>query len=106
MIRRPPRSTLFPYTTLFRSRRAPLSVQRTGSGIRLVAAGESAGEVPGGSGPEALAGLPIRPPALTLTAFTRLCLADPFVHGVGGGRYDRLTHAVIRAYLGLQPPAY
>src|SRR2546430_11168539 len=24
MIRRPPRSTLFPYTTLFRSRRAPL----------------------------------------------------------------------------------
>src|SRR5689334_25171208 len=26
MIRRPPRSTLFPYTTLFRSRRAALSV--------------------------------------------------------------------------------
>src|SRR3712207_8751437 len=25
MIRRPPRSTLFPYTTLFRSRRAPLA---------------------------------------------------------------------------------
>src|SRR5260370_2870258 len=27
MIRRPPRSTLFPYTTLFRSRRDPLSEQ-------------------------------------------------------------------------------
>src|SRR3712207_8184451 len=27
MIRRPPRSTLFPYTTLFRSRRIPLSRQ-------------------------------------------------------------------------------
>src|SRR3712207_8725868 len=26
MIRRPPRSTLFPYTTLFRSRRAPRSL--------------------------------------------------------------------------------
>src|SRR5436189_4385041 len=28
MIRRPPRSTLFPYTTLFRSRRAPLPEPR------------------------------------------------------------------------------
>src|SRR2546422_6944864 len=27
MIRRPPRSTLFPYTTLFRSHRAPLRAQ-------------------------------------------------------------------------------
>src|SRR2546425_13280871 len=31
MIRRPPRSTLFPYTTLFRSRRCPRS-RRGGSG--------------------------------------------------------------------------
>src|SRR3712207_7876313 len=29
MIRRPPRSTLFPYTTLFRSRLAQLQVRRT-----------------------------------------------------------------------------
>src|SRR2546422_3271491 len=28
MIRRPPRSTLFPYTTLFRSRRAPYAEHR------------------------------------------------------------------------------
>src|SRR3712207_8696504 len=28
MIRRPPRSTLFPYTTLFRSRHAPAAAQR------------------------------------------------------------------------------
>src|SRR2546422_2509136 len=95
-----------PFWIIRDGRRAPLSVQRTGSGIRLVAAGESAGEVPGGSGPEALAGLPIRPRALTLTAFTRLCLADLFVHGVGGGRYDRVTDAVIREYFGLEPPAY
>src|SRR2546422_2629363 len=33
MIRRPPRSTLFPYTTLFRSRRAdPLRPRNTGHG--------------------------------------------------------------------------
>src|SRR5688572_33370268 len=30
MIRRPPRSTLFPYTTLFRSRRVSISVGRVG----------------------------------------------------------------------------
>src|SRR5262245_62943125 len=33
MIRRPPRSTLFPYTTLFRSRRA--CPARTGAGAHL-----------------------------------------------------------------------
>src|SRR5256885_12148261 len=32
MIRRPPRSTLFPYTTLFRSRCHPLRVGNRGSG--------------------------------------------------------------------------
>src|SRR2546430_11304926 len=36
MIRRPPRSTLFPYTTLFRS--APRSHARAGSGIRATRA--------------------------------------------------------------------
>src|SRR3989442_6142915 len=34
MIRRPPRSTLFPYTTLFRS----LAITRSGAGWRVVAA--------------------------------------------------------------------
>src|SRR5258706_1994045 len=32
MIRRPPRSTLFPYTTLFRSRRAAVDIVVDGSG--------------------------------------------------------------------------
>src|SRR2546425_11714422 len=34
MIRRPPRSTLFPYTTLFRSLRSGISVLRRGRGAR------------------------------------------------------------------------
>src|SRR3712207_8587800 len=38
MIRRPPRSTLFPYTTLFRSRRG-LAVRRPGSPVRARAPG-------------------------------------------------------------------
>src|SRR2546430_12015656 len=39
MIRRPPRSTLFPYTTLFRSPRGHGS--STGAGIRIVFSGVS-----------------------------------------------------------------
>src|SRR6266496_6253637 len=34
MIRRPPRSTLFPYTTLFRSAGPPAADQGPGSGLR------------------------------------------------------------------------
>src|SRR3989441_12974651 len=39
MIRRPPRSTLFPYTTLFRSRR-PLVHPVLGAGLRLRPVGD------------------------------------------------------------------
>src|SRR2546421_7276626 len=46
MIRRPPRSTLFPYTTLFRSRRAARRVQQGGRRRRLAA---HAGALPAAS---------------------------------------------------------
>src|SRR3712207_7080819 len=36
MIRRPPRSTLFPYTTLFRSRHPPRPARRGPRGLRAV----------------------------------------------------------------------
>src|SRR3712207_7818917 len=39
MIRRPPRSTLFPYTTLFRSAVPPLRRRRGGAAGRLAALG-------------------------------------------------------------------
>src|SRR3712207_8248978 len=38
MIRRPPRSTLFPYTTLFRSTLVPFLVLETGSTAAFIAA--------------------------------------------------------------------
>src|SRR3712207_8066334 len=44
MIRRPPRSTLFPYTTLFRSARVREAEQRTEDGAALVHAPEGIGE--------------------------------------------------------------
>ncbi|MCE5203574.1 MAG: hypothetical protein LLG24_05105, partial [Actinomycetia bacterium] len=52
------------------------------------------------------AGLPIAPRALTLTLFERLFVADLFIHGVGGGRYDQVTDAVIASYLGIEPPHF
>jgi hypothetical protein len=48
----------------------------------------------------------LRPRALTLTLFARVCLGDFFVHGIGGGKYDEVTDTIIRDYFGLEPPAY
>jgi hypothetical protein len=48
----------------------------------------------------------IRPRALTLTLFARLILGDFFIHGIGGGKYDEATDAIIRDYFGIEPPAY
>src|SRR3712207_8306800 len=57
MIRRPPRSTLFPYTTLFRSRGYDVANARhrreraaAGADLRADDRGEVAGEVRGGGG--------------------------------------------------------
>jgi hypothetical protein len=46
------------------------------------------------------------PRALTLTLFLRLCACDFFFHGVGGGKYDEVTDAIIADYFGLEPPAF
>jgi hypothetical protein len=48
----------------------------------------------------------VRPRALTLTLFARLCLGDFFLHGIGGGKYDELTDSLIRHYFGIEPPRY
>jgi hypothetical protein len=48
----------------------------------------------------------IRTRALTTTLFTRLYLADVFMHGLGGGKYDEVTDDLIRAFVGIEPPQY
>ena len=50
--------------------------------------------------------LQLRPRALTLTIFARLFLADYFVHGIGGARYDRVADEFIRQYYQTEPPAF
>jgi hypothetical protein len=51
-------------------------------------------------------GFSIRSRALTNTLFARLFLADLFVHGIGGGKYDELTDEIIRRFYGIEPPHY
>jgi hypothetical protein len=51
-------------------------------------------------------GLRIRPRALMTTLFLRCFVADLFVHGIGGGVYDRLTDDIIRQFFGMEPPEY
>jgi hypothetical protein len=48
----------------------------------------------------------LSPRALTLTTFIRMLIADNFVHGIGGGRYDQVSDAIIRDYFKLEPPAF
>lgn len=51
-------------------------------------------------------GVTLAPKAITLTLFARLFLSDFFIHGTGGGRYDRVTDAVISAYYDVEPPRF
>jgi hypothetical protein len=51
-------------------------------------------------------GLKVRSRALTNTIYARLFLADLFVHGIGGGKYDELTDDLIGRFYECDPPAY
>jgi hypothetical protein len=51
-------------------------------------------------------GYKLRTRALTTTMMARLLVGDVFIHGVGGGNYDRITDAIIRSFLRIEPPAY
>lgn len=48
----------------------------------------------------------LAPRALTLTMFLRLFVADQFVHGIGGGRYDQVLDLLIADYFGIAPPKF
>ncbi len=95
-----------PFWILHEGRRRSCYAQPRSGGWQLWAGDTPVGVLPGTGEHRVLEGLAIRPRALTLTAFTRLFVADLFVHGVGGGRYDRVTDEVIREYFGIEPPRY
>lgn len=47
------------------------------------------------------AGWQLRPRALMLSAFTRMFLADLFIHGIGGAKYDEMTEDFMRRMFGV-----
>jgi hypothetical protein len=98
-----------PFWIVRGGRRVSLFVQRDGDRLQLRTPADALLDLPAGpAGVEALraSGVRIRPKALTLTMFARLCLGDLFIHGVGGGRYDRATDVVIGEVFGCAPPPY
>ena len=50
--------------------------------------------------------LSITPRAITLTMYFRMLLADLFIHGIGGGRYDQVTDEVVGRFFGFQLPPF
>lgn len=53
----------------------------------------------------ALDGVLLRPRALITTMFVRLVISDLFMHGIGGGKYDQMTDAIIARFFDVPPPA-
>ena len=52
------------------------------------------------------AGWRLRSRALTTTLFARMFLADLFLHGIGGAKYDEMTDQLLARFYGLTPPAF
>lgn len=46
-------------------------------------------------------GIRLRTRALTTTLFARLFLADHFIHGIGGSKYDEITDRIMTRFYGL-----
>jgi hypothetical protein len=51
-------------------------------------------------------GIRLRARALTTTLFSRLCLADLFVHGIGGAKYDEMTDRILARFFGVPAPGF
>jgi hypothetical protein len=48
-------------------------------------------------------GVKVRSRALITTLWSRLVLSDLFLHGIGGGKYDQVTDALIAEFFELEP---
>ncbi|MFQ5591094.1 MAG: hypothetical protein ACE5HE_08030 [Phycisphaerae bacterium] len=93
--------------------RRRLVVGRRGNSLHLFAGESEIGvvDVCGSFSSEDLAaglaslnGWQLRPRALMLTIWARLLLADLFIHGIGGAKYDRISDAIIADYFGITAP--
>jgi len=51
-------------------------------------------------------GIKLRSRALTTTLFARIYLADLFLHGIGGAKYDEITDELMTRFFGVTAPQY
>ncbi|MCH2113962.1 MAG: hypothetical protein MK171_03480 [Pirellulales bacterium] len=51
-------------------------------------------------------GTKIRTRALTTTLYARLLLADLFIHGIGGSKYDQVTDTISERFFDVRLPSY
>ncbi|MEZ6123496.1 MAG: hypothetical protein R3C49_10010 [Planctomycetaceae bacterium] len=94
-----------------RGTRQVLEVQVDGNVTRLLANGRTVDTFTDSIAddslePMMLQNLQIVPRGALITAFLRLLFSDLFVHGTGGGRYDRFTDEFIRSWWNTEPPAF
>jgi hypothetical protein len=93
--------------------RRRLFVSWAGDSLRLFAGADEIGTLPRSAlkpcedleaAIAGLGGWEFRPRALTLTIWARLLLADLFIHGIGGAKYDRISDVIMADYYGVTPP--
>ncbi|MEQ9409155.1 MAG: hypothetical protein RIK87_15575 [Fuerstiella sp.] len=94
-----------------RERRHVLEAQTEGNITRLIANGRTVDTFTGNITAESLEPLLLQnvqivPRGAMITAVLRLLFSDLFVHGTGGGRYDRFTDELIRSWWNVEPPAF
>lgn len=53
-----------------------------------------------------IGGWSLRPRALVTTIWARLFLADYFIHGIGGAKYDRISDRIIGRFFGIPAPDF
>lgn len=91
--------------------RSPVFVRRQGQGHTLETADEVISELPPGNESAAIfslliVGKQLIPRGALITATLRLLFSDLFVHGTGGGRYDRYTDLLIRRWWNTEPTPF
>ncbi len=98
-----------PFWVVRGGRRTDLFAARRDQSLALGTAAETLATVPADfTGLDAFAatGLALRPKAVMLTMFARLCVGDLFIHGASGGRYDRVTDTMAVRVFGCRPGPY
>lgn len=95
------------------SQRQPMYVRCTDSSLALSTGTELIADINTSTTDSAIADLKelssqwnIRPRALITTLYLRLFIADLFIHGIGGAKYDEITDQIICDFFQLRPPVY